>query len=237
MRWKRIILKLSGETLGGEGGFGLNVEAMHYIASEVKEVHDLGCQIAIVIGGGNFIRGDKLSQIGIERATADYMGMLGTMINALALQSILEQIGVFTRVLSAVTAIEIAEPFIRRRAIRHLEKGRIVIFAGGTGNPYFTTDTAAALRASEIGAEVILKATNVDGIYEADPKKNKDAKFREEIDAEEVLQKELRVMDLTAITLAMENKVPVIVFNVFTKGNLKRLIMGEKIGSEVRNGK
>ena len=237
MRWKRILLKLSGETLGGKGGFGLDVSEMEYIGRQVKEVHDLECEVAIVIGGGNFIRGDKLSQIGIERATADYMGMLGTMINALALQSILEKIGLFTRVLSAITAVEIGEPFIRRRAIRHLEKGRIVIFAGGTGNPYFTTDTAAALRASEVGAEVILKATNVDGVYEEDPKKNKDAKLREEISAEEVLQKELKVMDLTAITLAMENKVPVIVFNVFKEGNLKRLVMGEKIGSEVRNGK
>jgi len=235
MRWKRILIKLSGETLGGKGGFGLDVEAAEYIASEIKDAEKLGCEIAIVIGGGNFIRGEKLSHIGIDRATADYMGMLGTMINALALQSVLEKQGLFTRVMSAVTAIEIAEPFIRRRAIRHLEKRRVVIFAAGTGNPYFSTDTAAALRANEIHAEVILKATNVEGVYEQDPKKNKDAKLLSEINPLEMVQKGLKVMDLTAITLSMENKTPVIVFDVFKKGNLKRLIMGEKIGSEVKH--
>ena len=235
LRWKRILIKLSGETLGGKGGFGLDVEAAEYIASEIKEVEKLGCEIAIVIGGGNFLRGEKLSHIGIDRATADYMGMLGTMINALALQSVLEKIGLFTRVMSAVTAMEIAEPFIRRRAIRHLEKQRIVIFAAGTGNPYFSTDTAAALRANEIHAEAILKATNVEGVYEADPKKNKDAKLLSEISPLDMVQKGLKVMDLTAITLSMENKTPVVVFDVFKKGNLKRLVLGEKIGTEVRH--
>ena len=215
MRWKRILLKLSGETLGGKGQFGLDIEAMRYIADEIKDIHDLECEIALVIGGGNFIRGEKLSHIGIDRATADYMGMLGTMINALALQSMLEGIGLYTRVMSAVTAVEIAEPFIRRRAVRHLEKGRVVIFAAGTGSPYFSTDTAAALRASEISAEVILKATNVQGVYDEDPKHNKDAKLLPEIDPVEMVNKGLKVMDLTAITLSMENKIPVVVFDVF----------------------
>ncbi len=165
LRWKRILLKLSGEALGGKGQFGFDITAIEYIAGEIKEIHKLGSEVAIVIGGGNFIRGEKLSHIGIDRATADYMGMLGTMINALALQSILEKLGNFTRVMNAISATEVSEPFIRRRAIRHLEKGRIVIFAGGTGSPYFSTDTAAALRASEVSAEIILKATNVEGVY------------------------------------------------------------------------
>ncbi len=236
LRWKRILLKLSGETLSGKGERGLDVHAAEYIARELKDTHALGCEIAIVIGGGNFIRGSQLAHIGIDRATADYMGMLGTIINALALQNILEKMGMFTRVLSAITAIEIAEPFIRRRAVRHAEKGRIVIFAGGTGSPYFSTDTAAALRASEMNAEVILKATNVEGVYEDDPKKNKNARLLKEIDSKHVLNQRLKVMDLTAITLAMENNIPVVVFNVFKKGNLKRLVLGEKIGSEVKNG-
>ena len=233
LRWKRILLKLSGETLGGKGGFGFDIKEVEYIAGEIKEIQKLGCEVAIVIGGGNFIRGEKLSKIGIDRATADYMGMLGTMINALALQSILEKLGSYTRVMNAITALEVSEPFIRRRAIRHLEKGRIVIFAGGTGSPYFSTDTAAALRASEINAEVILKATNVEGIYEGDPKINKKVNLLKEISPLEMVKRKLRVMDLTAVTLAMENKIPVIVFNVFKKGNLKRLILGEKIGSEI----
>ena len=235
LRWKRILLKLSGETLGGKGGFGFDIKEVEYIAGEIKEIQKLGCEVAIVIGGGNFIRGEKLSKIGIDRATADYMGMLGTMINALALQSILEKLGSYTRVMNAITALEVSEPFIRRRAIRHLEKGRIVIFAGGTGSPYFSTDTAAALRASEINAEVILKATNVEGIYEGDPKINKKVNLLKEISPLEMVKRKLRVMDLTAVTLAMENKIPVIVFNVFKKGNLKRLILGEKIGSEVKS--
>lgn len=233
-RWKRIILKLSGETLGGRGGFGLDVNSAEYIAKEVKEARDLGCEIAVVIGGGNFVRGEKLAQIGIDRATADYMGMLGTMINALALQGMLENIGLYTRVMSAITAIEVSEPFIRRRAIRHLEKGRVVIFAGGTGSPYFSTDTAAALRASEVGAQALLKATNVKGVYEADPKEKKNAKFLRQVNALEMVKRGLRVMDLTAVTLSMENKIPVIVFDVFKRGNLKRLLLGEKIGSEIK---
>lgn len=234
IRFKRILLKLSGETLGGKGEFGLDIKAAKYIAGEVKEAQELGTEVALVIGGGNFIRGEKLSQIGIDRATADYMGMLGTVINALALQSALENLGLYTRVLSSITMTEVAEPFIRRRALRHLEKKRVVIFCGGTGSPYFTTDTAAALRASEINAGAILKATNVRGVYESDPKKNKGARFLKEINPLDMVKRGLRVMDLTSITLAMENKIPVIVFDVFKKGNLKRLLRGEKIGSEIK---
>lgn len=233
LRWRRILLKLSGEALGGKGQHGLDIDAAQYIAQEIKDVHDLGVEIAIVIGGGNFIRGEKLSKLGVDRSTADYMGMLGTMINALALQSALEHIGMFTRVMTAITAESVAEPFILRRAIRHLEKGRVIVLAAGTGNPYFSTDTAAALRASEVSAEVILKATNVDGVYEKDPKQDSNAKFLPEIDALEMVKHGLKVMDLTAVTLSMENKIPVIVFNVFEKGNLKRVVLGEKIGSEV----
>lgn len=233
IRWKRVLLKLSGETFGGKGRFGLDADATRYIAGEVKTAVDFGCEVAIVVGGGNFIRGEKLSKIGIDRATADYMGMLGTIINAMALQSMLEAMGPSTRVMSTITAIHVAEPFIRRRAIRHLEKGRVVIFSGGTGNPYFSTDTAAALRASEIGAEVILKATNVAGVYNEDPKKNGSAKFLPEVDALEMVRQGLKVMDLTAVTLARENKIPTIVFDVFKKGNLARLLRGEKIGSEI----
>jgi len=234
LRWKRVLLKLSGETLSGKGGSGLDVHAAAYIAGEVKAAHALGCEIAVVIGGGNFIRGEKLSQIGIDRATADYMGMLGTMINALALQSTFEQSGLSTRVMSAIAASDVCEPFIRRRALRHLEKGRVVIFAGGTGSPYFSTDTAAALRASEIGAEAILKATNVEGVYEEDPKKNAGAKLLQEVDSLDMLRRGLKVMDLTAVTLARENKIPTMVFDVFKKGNLERVLRGEKIGSEIR---
>lgn len=235
LRWQRILLKLSGETLGGKGNLGLDIQAIKYIAEEIKEIHELGCEVAIVIGGGNFIRGEKLSHIGIDRATADYMGMLGTMINALALQSVLEKLGNYTRVMNAISAIEVSEPFIRRRALRHLEKKRILIFAGGTGSPYFSTDTAAALRASEINAEAVLKATNVEGVYEGDPKINKKAELLQEITPLDMVKNNLRVMDLTAVTLAMENKIPVIVFDVFKKGNLKKLILGEKIGSEIKN--
>lgn len=233
VRWKRILLKLSGETLSGKGEFGIDVDAARYIAHEIKEAHDLGCEIAIAIGGGNFIRGQKLAALGIDRPTADNMGMLAHIINALALQSVLEDLGLYTRVMSAITVTEVAEPFIRRRAARHLEKGRIVIFAAGTGSPYFTTDTAAALRALEVSAEALLKATNVEGIYEEDPKQNHHAKLLKEVDAMDMVRRGLKVMDLTAITLARENKIPVIVFDVFTEGNLRRLLMGEKIGSEV----
>lgn len=233
-KFKRILLKLSGETLGGKGEFGLDIKAADYIAGEIKDAQKLGCEVAIVMGGGNFIRGTKLSKIGIDRATADYMGMLGTVINALALQSVLEKRGLYTRALSSITMAEVAEPFIRRRAIRHLEKKRVVIFCGGTGSPYFSTDTAAALRASEIGAEVILKATNVGGVYEADPRTDKKAKLLREINPLDMVKRGLRVMDLTAVTLAMENKIPVIVFDVFKKGNLKRLLQGERVGTVVR---
>ena len=233
LRWKRVLLKLSGETLSGKGKSGIDTEAGEYIAREVKAAADLGAEIAIVMGGGNFVRGSHLSKIGIDRATADYMGMLGTVINALALQNLIEKQGINTRVMTALTITEVAEPFIRRRAMRHIEKGRVVIFAGGTGNPYFSTDTAAALRASEIGAEAILKATNVEGVYEEDPKKNGAARMLEQINPLEVVQKGLKVMDLTAVTLAMENKLPVIVFNVFTEGNLRKILCGEKIGSEI----
>ena len=234
IRWKRVMLKLSGETFGGKGQFGLDVDATNYIASEVKAITDMGCEVGIVVGGGNFIRGEKLSRIGIDRVTADYMGMLATVINALALQDALERQNVVTRVVTAIEMRAVAEPFIRRRAIRHLEKGRVVIFSGGTGNPYFSTDTAAALRASEIDAEVILKATNVEGVYEEDPKQNTQAKLLKEIDSKEMVRRGLKVMDLTAVTLAMENKIPMIVFDVFKEGNLKRLLLGEKIGSEVK---
>ncbi|MEK7648521.1 MAG: uridine monophosphate kinase, partial [Patescibacteria group bacterium] len=189
LHWKRILLKLSGEAMGGKGQLGLDIDALNYIAREIKSIHSLGCRIGIVIGGGNFIRGQKLAQIGIDRTTADYMGMLGTAINALALQDVLERAGMYTRVLSSLSMIQISEPFIRRKALRHLEKGRIVIFSCGTGNPYFSTDTAAALRASEINAQAILKATNVRGIFQEDPKLNAKAKFLPEIDALNMLKK------------------------------------------------
>ncbi len=233
-RFNRILLKLSGETLGGKGEAGIDVAATEYIAGEVESCLTLGCEIALVIGGGNFIRGERLSRLGIDRATADSMGMLGTVINALALQSILEKRSRYTRVMTALAMTEVAEPFIRRRAVRHLEKGRIVIFAGGTGSPYFSTDTAAALRANEIRAEVILKATNVKGVYDSDPKKNGDAKLLRNVTPREIVERDLRVMDLTAITLSMENNIPVIVFDVFKKGNLARILKGEKIGTEIK---
>ena len=233
IRWKRVMLKLSGETFGGKGQFGLDVDATNYIASEVKAITDMGCEVGIVVGGGNFIRGEKLSRIGIDRVTADYMGMLGTIINAMALQSMLETMGLYTRVMSTITAIHVAEPFIRRRAIRHLEKNRAVIFAAGTGNPYFSTDTAAALRAMEINAEVILKATKVDGIYDADPKKISTAKMFDRISYMDVISKSLAVMDTTAISLCMDHSLPIIVFNLTRPGNIKRVVLGEKIGSLV----
>ncbi|TSC75876.1 MAG: uridylate kinase [Parcubacteria group bacterium Gr01-1014_30] len=234
-RFKRILLKLSGETLGGRGGFGLDVKAAEYIAGEIKSSSDLGCQTAVVIGGGNFVRGEKLSHFGVDRSTADYMGMLGTVINGLALQSILEKkFGLATRVMTSFEMKAVAEPFFRRRALRHLEKGRVVIFAGGTGSPYFSTDTAAALRASEIESKVILKATKVRGVYESDPKTNKNAKFLPSISHLDMVKMGLKVMDLTALTLAMYNKIPVIVFDVFKKGNLVKLLLGQKIGTEIR---
>lgn len=232
-KYRRILLKLSGEALGGEGGTGINASAIRGMAEEIREVRELGVQIVVVVGGGNIFRGLPGSEKGIERATGDYMGMLATIINALALQDSLEKIGVPTRVQSAITMAQVAEAFIRRRAVRHLEKGRVVIFGGGTGNPYFSTDTAAALRANEIGAEVILKATKVDGIYDSDPKKNKDAKRYAKITYLEALQKQLKVMDSTAFSLCMDNHMPIIVFNLFEPHNLKRVIMGKNVGTFV----
>jgi len=231
--YSRVLLKLSGEALMGSHGFGIDPEIVSGIASEIKEVHALGAEIAIVIGGGNIFRGLAASSKGFDRVSADHMGMLGTVINALALQDALEHLNVHTRVQSAIEMRQVAEMFIRRRAIRHLEKGRVVIFAAGTGNPYFSTDTTAALRAMEIKAKVILKATKVDGIYDADPVKVKDAKLFTDISYIDVLTKGLGVMDTTAISLCMDNKVPIVVFNMRTKGNIKRVIMGEKIGSRV----
>jgi uridylate kinase len=231
--YSRVLLKLSGEALMGSMGFGIDPEVVNNIATEIKDIHDLGVETGIVIGGGNIFRGLAASARGFDRVSADHMGMLGTVINALALQDALEQMDVHTRVQSAIEMRQVAEMFIRRRAIRHLEKGRVVIFAAGTGNPYFSTDTTAALRAMEIKAKVILKATKVDGIYDADPVKVKDAKFFNEISYIDVLTQGLKVMDTTAISLCMDNKVPIVVFNMRTKGNIKRVIMGEKIGSRV----
>jgi uridylate kinase len=232
-KYRRILLKLSGEALGGPQGQGIDPEAVHEMAVQIREVRDLGVQVVVVLGGGNIFRGVAGSQKGIERATADYMGMLATVINALALQDALEQLGVPTRVQSAITMHQIAEPFIRRRAVRHLEKGRVVIFGGGTGNPYFSTDTAAALRANEIGAEVILKATKVDGIYDRDPKLYPDARRFDRITYQEALQRQLKVMDSTAFTLCMDNKMPIIVFDLFKPHNLKKVVLGEKVGTLV----
>jgi len=234
LKYKRILLKLSGEALAGEDKYGIKPEVVRYIAEEIKGVHGLGLQIAIVIGGGNIFRGLAASNQGMERSAADYMGMLATVINALALQDALEKLVVPTRVQTAIEMREVAEPFIRRRAIRHLEKGRVVIFAGGTGNPYFTTDTAAALRAAEIGAEVIFKATKVDGVYSADPLKDPEAVKFEELSYLEVLSKRLEVMDSTAISLCMNNRFPIIVFNLYEKGRLKQLSFGERVGTVVK---
>jgi uridylate kinase len=232
-KYNRVLLKLSGEALMGDQGFGIDPHVVSRIASEIKDIHDLGVQVAIVIGGGNIFRGIKASAEGFDRVTADHMGMLATVINALAIQDALEKMDVYTRVLSAIEMRQVAEMYIRRRAIRHLEKRRVVIFAAGTGNPYFSTDTTAALRAMEIRAEVILKATKVDGIYDADPVKVADAKLYTEIAYMDVLTQGLGVMDTTAISLCMDNKVPIIVFNIKTKGNIRRVIEGEKIGSLV----
>jgi uridylate kinase len=232
-KYRRILIKLSGEALGGESDFGISPERVHELANQIREVRNLGVEVVIVIGGGNIFRGLAGSERGIERATGDYMGMLATVINALALQDALEKCGVATRVQSAITMSQVAEPFIRRRAVRHLEKGRVVIFGGGTGNPYFSTDTAAALRANEIGAEVILKATKVDGIYDSDPKKNPQAKRYTQISYLEALQQQLKVFDSTAFSLCMDNKLPIIVFDMFKSHNLKRVVMGEKVGTLV----
>ncbi len=231
--FRRILLKLSGEALMGSQGFGVDPVTAARIAEEVGEVRKLGVEVAIVMGGGNFIRGVVASESGIDRVVADHMGMLATVINGLALQDALEKRGCHTRVTTAIEMREIAEPFIRRRAIRHLEKGRVVIFAAGTGSPYFSTDTAAALRAIEIKADVILKATKVDGVYDADPQKVPDAKMFSRINYLDVLSRGLKVMDTTAISMCMDNSLPIIVFNLNVPGNLKRVILGEKVGSLV----
>jgi uridylate kinase len=232
-KYGRILLKLSGEALGGDSGVSISADALKDMARQIREVRELGVQVVVVVGGGNIFRGLKGSESGIERATGDYMGMLATIINALALQDALEKIGVATRVQSAISMAQVAEPFIRRRAVRHLEKGRVVIFGGGTGNPYFSTDTAAALRANEIGAEVILKATKVDGIYDSDPKKNAKAQRFAQITYLDALQRQLKVMDSTAFSLCMDNKMPIIVFDLFRPHNLRRVVFGEKVGTLV----
>lgn len=231
--FKRILLKLSGEALMGRQGLGIDPETVARIAAELKEVKELGVEIGIVIGGGNIFRGLSASARGMDRVTADYMGMLATVINALALQDYLERNHVFTRVQTAIKMEQLAEPFIRRRAIRHLEKGRIVIFSGGTGNPYFTTDTAAALRAIEIEANAIIKGTKVDGVYDDDPKTNPNARKFDRLTYFDVVKKRLKVMDVTAVTLCMENNLPIYVFNLTERGNLKKLILGESIGTKV----
>jgi uridylate kinase len=233
LKYKRILLKLSGEALGGTAGVGIDSTAVSEMANQVMEVRKLGIEVVVVIGGGNIFRGLQGSERGIERATGDYMGMLATVINSLALQDRLEKLGVETRVQSAITMSQVAEPFIRRRAMRHLEKGRVVIFGGGTGNPYFSTDTAAALRANEIGADVILKATKVDGIYDSDPKKNPKAKRYSQITYQEALMQQLKVMDSTAFSLCMDNRMPIIVFDVFKPHNLRKVVLGEKVGTLV----
>lgn len=231
--YRRIVLKLSGEALMGTQHFGIDTGVLRSIAQQISEVHGLGTQIALVIGGGNIFRGVSAASEGMDRAAADYMGMLATVMNALAMQDALEKHGIATRVQTAVDMKEVAEPFIQRRAIRHLEKGRIVIFAGGTGHPFFTTDTAAALRAREIGAEVLMKATKVDGVYETDPAKNPLAMRFERISFSEVLNRNLRVMDATAISLAREQKMRIIVFNLNIKGNIRKAVLGEPVGTVV----
>jgi uridylate kinase len=232
-RFKRILLKLSGEALMGDREFGLDPEMLRSYASEIKEVHDLGVEIGIVIGGGNIFRGLEAAAYDIDKVAGDHMGMLATVINSIAFQNSLEALGIQTRLQTAIKMEQIAEAFIRRRAIRHLEKHRIVIFGAGTGNPYFTTDTAAALRAIEIEAEVVIKGTRVDGIYSSDPEKDPNAKFYEEVSYMTVFEQNLRVMDHTAITLCQENRLPIVVFNMNKNGNLKRLILGDKLGSTV----
>ncbi len=231
--YKRILLKLSGEALQGKREYGIDPDFLQYLALEIKGIKELGTEVGIVIGAGNIFRGISLSSRGTDRVSGDHMGMLATVINSLALQNALEKIGVFTRVMSAIQMDKVAEPYIRRRAVRHLEKGRVVIFAGGTGNPFFTTDTAAALRASEIEAEIILKGTKVDGVYTSDPLKNPEAKKFKQISYLEVLNRDLKVMDATAISLCKENNIHIIVFNLLKKSNLKKIISGEKIGTVV----
>lgn len=234
--YKRVVLKLSGEALAGNTGFGINPPTIKEIVKEIKEIHELGVEVSIVVGGGNIWRGNIGAEMGMERAQADYMGMLATVMNALALQDTLENIGVPTRVLSSIDMRQIAEPYIRRKAVRHLEKKRVVIFAAGTGNPYFSTDTGAALRATEIGADVILMAkNNVDGVYNADPRTNADAIKFEELTHLDVISKGLQVMDSTASSLSMDNNIPLIVFNLNETGNIRRVVLGENIGTVVKN--
>ncbi len=233
--YKRVLLKISGEGFCEEGGFGIEADELNLIAKQCVEVAKMGVELAIVVGGGNFIRGATFAEDGhIPRTTADYMGMLATVLNACALQETMEALGQPTRVLSAISVYSVCEPFIKRRAVRHLEKGRSIILAAGTGNPFFTTDTCAALRANEIGADVLLKATKVDGIYNKDPKKYSDAQFYHDITYEQVLNQQLRVMDLTAITLAMERKMPLVVFNAKKEGNIARVIRGENVGTKIK---
>ncbi len=233
LQYRRVLLKLSGESLMGDHAFGIQPKMLLHYAQQIKDLRDLGVEIAIVIGGGNIFRGLQAKDSGIERVQGDYMGMMATVINGMALQSALEGIGVFTRLISAIEMKEIAEPYIRRRAIRHLEKGRVLIFSAGTGSPYFTTDSAAALRANEIGADVILKGTRVDGIYSADPEKDPSATRYDELSFDDVIAMNLRVMDMTAFTLCKENDLPIIVFDINTEGNLKRIAIGEPVGTMV----
>jgi uridylate kinase len=232
--YKRILLKLSGEALAGDAGYGIDTHILKALAAEIKAVQQQGVQVGVVVGGGNIFRGIKGATEGMDRASADYMGMLATMLNCIALQDALEHEGVHTRVQSAIEMRELAEPYIRRRAVRHLEKNRVVIFGAGTGNPYFTTDTTAALRAMEVGAEVVLKATKVDGIYDSDPKKNPDAKRFEHLTYIDVLSRGLQVMDSTAISLCMDNRLPIVVFDLNEKGSLQRVIAGEAVGTLVK---
>ncbi len=233
LKYKRILLKLSGESLMGNKGHGIDPEVLNFFAAEIKKVHDLNVQVGIVIGGGNIYRGLSASDQGIDRVTGDQMGMLATVINSLALQNALEKAGIYTRLTTAISMDEIAEPYIRRRAIRHFEKGRIVIFGAGTGHPYFSTDTAASLRAIEVEADAILKGTRVDGVYSSDPEKNPDAEMFDKISYLNVLQDNLRVMDMTAISLCKENNLPIIVFNMNQEDNLKKIVLGENIGTFV----
>lgn len=230
-RYSRVLLKLSGEALMGDQPFGLSTSVLDALSDEISDVREMGCEVALVVGGGNFFRGEAASGRGMDRVTADHMGMLATLINALALQDALERRGLDTRVLSALEIRQVAEPFLRRRALRHLERGRVVILAAGTGNPYFTTDSAAALRAMEVKAEVLLKATKVDGIYTADPVSNPGAEFLERVRYLEVLERGLEVMDSTAVSLCMDNQLPIVVFNIRQPGNIRRILEGERVGS------
>ena len=234
LRYRRVLLKLSGEALAGDKGFGFDFDTISRLAGEVRDVGATGAEVGLVIGGGNIVRGSQISRLGMDRVAADYMGMLGTVINALALQDVLERQGVDTRVMTAIRMEELAEPYIRRRALRHFEKGRTVIFAAGTGNPYFSTDTAAALRAIQIKADVIIKATSVDGIYSADPKKHPDAVFYEQVSYRDVMLEELGVMDQTAVTLCKENKLPLIVLNIHRPGSVAQALRGERVGTLVQ---